>query len=1222
MPEFTPNQQKAINARNNNILISAAAGSGKTAVLVERIIEIITDRENPVGINELLVVTFTEAAAGEMRERISKALGDRIKADSDNAHLKNQLMLMPTAQISTLHSFCSSLIRNNFVAAGVDPQFRVGESTETGILKESILDELFYKEYELKDNNFYRLLDIFSDRFYDKGLRELVLRLYEFSQSFLEPEKWLMENAENFACENIWESGDSFWSKLVLNEIEIRIKSAIDASYSALVFCDMENGPIKYKDIIYSDIEMLENLLSKCNLGLANIESAMESISFKKLASITAKDNVDSYLKEIVKNIREKNVKHSIAAIQEKYFFKPTADMAADLYELYPILKKLAEMVVEFGGNYFNEKMDNNILDFSDLEHFSYKILKENDEIADYYRQLFAEIYTDEYQDSNIIQEEILNLIARSNNRFMVGDVKQSIYKFRRANPAIFIEKYNSYKNMENCLRIDLSTNFRSRENVLASSNFLFKQLMSKESCSIDYGQDEMLYYGANYPEHDGEVDDVTEFIVIETKSPEKDDSADEIINFSNAEKEALVIADKIKNMISGENPQLVFDKNSKSYRKAEYGDITILLRSLTDAATFVHILSKESIPAHANTSGGYFGNIEVQVMLNLLRTVDNPMQDVSLLSVLHSPLYSFSADDLANIRSFNPEGDYYNALLFFAESEKTNMASGKLYTDVQKFLSDLERWRKLKSQLSVSSLISTLFDETGYFDYVSLLPDSEIKQANLMALFEHAIQFEKTSLQGIFRFIKYIEKLIERDSDVKDAQIASGKSNIVQIMTIHKSKGLEFPICIVANLGKKINRRDEYSALVLHEDYGFGPIHISSEPRIRSNTLAKSALSDKLHRENYSEELRILYVALTRAKDKLILTGCISNYEKALVEWAKNINLADEKLPAHYIFDANSYLSWIGACIARHNCFSDNLMINRPVKNSAVFGDSSKWRVSIVDGNEYSLNENSEVAEEDNVLEELTDNFNYDKYNFFMEKINESFLWEYENLQYTFTPAKISISEIKRNYFSRMKLSGEALESSVIYTEPTFDTPDFIDRNRKLSAAEKGTAMHTVMEHLDIKSIETKEHVKDLVAGLLRGNLLNEKQADSINIDKIFALVNSQLGNSMKNAARLEKEVPFVLEIDAAASYLPNVTEGTLMVHGIIDCYFVEDGRIVLVDYKSDYIGKMDLEEVKHRYKIQLDIYRLALERSLGMEVKEVLLYLFDIDGYVNMFD
>ena len=1219
MPKFTASQQEAIDARNHNILVSAAAGSGKTAVLVERIIKLITDRDNPVNINELLVVTFTDAAAGEMRERISKALSERIKNEPTNTHLKNQLTLMPAAQISTLHSFCASVVRNNFVAAGVDPQFRVGENTEIGILKESILDELFNKEYELKENSFYRLLDIFSDRFYDTGLRELVLRIYEFSQSFLEPQKWLLDSAENFAPLN--ELEDNIWSKPAVEEIKIQIKSAIESCYNALRFCDMENGPTKYKDAFLADIEMLEDIYSVCDFGLKRIDKAVQRVSFQKLASVTAKDNVNPYLKELANTIR-KNVKANIANIQEKYFFKPLEDMTKDSYELYPILKKLTDMAIEFSENYLAEKMDNNLLDFSDLEHFTYKILKENDDIADYYRQLFFEIYTDEYQDSNIIQEEILNLIAKKNNRFMVGDVKQSIYKFRRANPDIFIDKYNSYKDMENCLRVDLSTNFRSRENVLASANFLFKQLMSKESSSIHYGKDEMLYYGAPYPEDNGTMDDTTELIIIETKNPDKDDLSEDIANFSNAEKEAMAIAARIKKLTNGEEPQLVYDKNTETYRKAEYGDITILLRSLTAASTFVHTLSKEGIPVHANTSGGYFGNIEVLVMLNLLRAIDNPLQDISILSVLHSPLYDFSADDLAKIRKISPTGDYYNAVVNFVNCEDENIKDSKLFNAAHKFLEDLNRWRKLKSQLSVSKLISTLFDETGYFDYVCLLPDALIKQANLMALFEHAIQFENTSLQGIFKFIRYIEKLIERDSDVKDAQVVSEKGNIVQVMTIHKSKGLEFPICIVADLGKRINRRDEYASLVLHQDYGFGPVYISTEPKIRSSTLAKSVLAGKLHKENYSEELRILYVALTRAKDKLILTGCVSDCEKSLIEWAKTISCASEKLPAHYIFDPNTYLSWIGACIARHNCFRDKLMFDAPPCDSSVYTDPSRWSIAVVEGSEYTVPNETEYREENNILPDNLAEFDYGKYQFFHEKISKNFLWEYENLQYTTMPAKISISEIKRNYFSQMKIDAQNTGDSNTYVEPTFDIPAFLDKDRKLTGAEKGTAMHTVMEHLDIKSVETREAIVNLVEFLRQGNLLNQKQADSINIDKIFSLVSSNLGNRMRNAEKLEKEVAFVLEIDAADSYLPDAHEGTLLVHGIIDCYFVEGGRIVLVDYKSDYVGESDLEKVKERYKIQLDIYKQALESSLDLEVGEVLLYLFDIDRYVSMFD
>ena len=1193
---FTPNQQRAIDETDKNILVSAAAGSGKTAVLVERILRVITDKDNQIDIGRLLVVTFTEAAALEMRERILKALNERLIVEPDNKHIQKQVMLMPKASISTIHSFCNSVLRKNYSALGLDPSFRIGDDIEMDIVKEDVLESIFEREYEQKDEAFYRLLEIYGGRLYDRNLRELILRMYSFCESSLDMRTWILESAERFNLDEGWSLGDSVWGKMALEQIETLISGAIISATEAIKYCEMPYGPHKYNVALRDDLELLKHLYNLCSKdSFEEIRKALDNVAFTKLASISKKDKVDDELKEIVKNIRDKRVKATVKDINEKFFFKPLDLMRADIIDIYSVMKKLCDLVIEFMEGYKEEKLANSMLDFGDLEHYTYQVLSENEDIAAEYREQFAEIYTDEYQDSNSLQESILSLISKDTGRFMVGDVKQSIYRFRRANPDIFIGKYNSYEDYGQNLRIDLSTNFRSRANVLASVNFIFRQIMSERAASINYGEAEMLRFGGQSTED--EFDDSTELILIETSTTSEadDDSDEEIKELSKAEKEGKAIAAKILELTSKE-----------CTNRAEYRDITILMRSLSHAQAFVKVLTEAGIPTLANTSGGYFDNIEVLTMVALLRVIDNPRQDISLIATLHSPIYSLSADDLAEIRICEPKGDFYSALKVYLNGAQPNEGA-------KRFWNDLERWRKLKSQIPVSKLISTIFDESGYFDYISLSPQAETKKANLNTLFEHALRFEKTSLQGLLRFIHFIEKLMERDSKLKEP--TSGISeNAVQIMTIHRSKGLEFPICFVSNLGSKINRMDESASLIMHEDKGLGPIHMSQEPRVKSNTLPRVMLSRLIHEENYAEELRILYVALTRAKSKLILTGCVNSYEKAVKSWAETINYEHEKLPPHIVWDAKTYVDFIGACLVRHKSFGASELLSG--NNASVYNDESRWSISIINRLDEDLERKDDSAPK---IETSSDKVDFDEalYESYLQKIGESFGWEYENIKETIIPSKISISEIKRNYFSRMKSDPEGAQIEML--EPTFNVPKFASVD-SLSPAEKGMAMHTLMEHIDIKATVTQDDINALIDNLVARNLLSDKEARSINVSKVYKFISSPLAERMRKATELRKEIPFVLEIDAKEAYLPYADAGTLLVHGIIDCYFVEDGRIILVDYKSDYVGEKGVAALKSQYKVQLDIYRKALEKSFGADVSEAYLYLFDVDECVDM--
>ena len=1198
MPEFTAAQQLAIDAREKNILVSAAAGSGKTAVLVERILQIISDKSKPVDISRLLVVTFTDAAALEMRERILKALNEKYEANQANKHLAKQIMLISKASICTIHSFCNSVLRTHYSPAGLDPSFRIGDTVQIDMIKEDVLDSIFDVLYEEKDRMFYKLLDMYGGRFFDKGLRELILKIHNFCESSLDPVGWLTDSIRMFDISSYKDLGESIWGQMLIGQIKDLVNGALASSYEAVKFCHMQYGPVKYLPAVESDISGLSSLLRACDSGkLSVIKNELDNFYFEKLAAIRDKDQTDPGLKEIVKNIREKKVKKLLASIKERYFFKPFDKMAEDILEISPVMQKLCDISILFREKYSEEKLAANILDFGDLEHYTYKVLSENEAVANAYKEIYYEIYTDEYQDSNILQESILSLISRETGRFMVGDVKQSIYKFRRANPDIFIDKYKTYEEFGENLRIDLSMNFRSRKNILDSVNFLFKQLMSEEVGRINYGDAEILRPGADFSAND--CDDTTELILIETKDNGSEEIGGDLQELDSAEKEAAAVAKRILHLTARENPN-----------RAKYGDITILLRSISHAQTFVSVLTDAGIPVFTNNSGGYFDNIEVQTILSLLRVIDNPRQDISLLSLLHSPIYDIRAGDLALIRAQFQRGDFYSAILNYMEQQSAKPSA--LIETLNRFTKDLKRWRRLKSQLPVSGLISLVYDESSYLDYISLRTGAKSAKANLTALFEQAVRFEKSGLQGLFSFIAYMEKLAARDEALKNSA-AENNENAVNIMTIHRSKGLEFPICILSNLGRRLNRSDEFSDLILHQNKGLGPIHISEEPRVKSNTLPRAVLASHLQAENYAEELRILYVALTRAKHKLILTGCISSYEKVLSSWVQTINYEHVKLPSHIILGASSYIDFVGHCLVRHKVFDKEKFLHGV--NKEIYNDESKWKVVVSGSAELQKEDCPREAADKSA--DIETSYDIEQITEVLADIESKFSWVYPNIKDTILPSKISISEIKRNFISRMKYDSKDAGSD--FLKPSFDVPKFASRG-SLTAAERGMAMHTLMEHININKILTLEDIVPFVDNLKHRNLLSEKEAASIDVYKINNFINSQLAERMRRADYLRKEIPFVLELEAEKAYLHNVDEGSLLVHGIIDCYFIENDSIILVDYKSDYVGEDGIEIIKNRYKIQLEIYRKALENALNMEVSECLLYLFDRDICVSI--
>lgn len=1206
MVKFTPEQQQAIDLRNCNLLVSAAAGSGKTAVLVERIINLIKDTENPVDVDRLLVVTFTEAAAYEMKQRITLALSKALEQDPFSEHLRRQINLLNKASISTIHSFCNSVIRKYFHIISIDPSYKIGDTAEISIMQEEILNDIFLEEYEKENNEvFYELIEIFSDKFTDEKLKNLIHRIYEFSNNSVYPEKWLEGCAAAFNIEEKNINGTE-WIEIIKASVKRRLYALYEEALIGLELCNKPNGPLKYIDAIHSDIGLIKALIDASD-SFEDLYEAFSAISFLGLQTIRASENVDEDLKQSFKDIRD-TIKKEIAKIKEKFFFKSPYEQIKDINTLYPYVLKLIEIIKEFRKRYALHKLEKNVLDFNDLEHFCLKILSTSEAAATEYRDKFEEVFTDEYQDSNDIQEAILSLVSRENNRFMVGDLKQSIYKFRRAKPEIFKEKYYAYSISNHNKKIDLSTNFRSRKGILDASNFLFKQLMSLEIGDVSYDVNEWLNYGASYPE----MSEAVEIILCDTKNEPLDDEIIEDMN--KVEYEAKAIGSRILKMIKEENDAKIWDREGERFRNPDFKDIVILTRSLSSADTLIDTLNKMGIPAYADNSGGYFENIEVLTIISLLSVIDNPRQDIHLAGILHSPIYSVNPDELCQIRMASPEGYYYDGIRSLL-SDKNSTLTENTYGKLKKFTDDLEYFRKESKYTSVSKFIGMLYRHTNYFNYVGAMPGGSMRQANLRALEQYALRFENTSLKGLFSFIKYIEKIMKRDTQVNSANAISENENVVRIMTIHKSKGLEFPVVFLAFCGKKFNLRDEYQDIVLHDQLGLGPGYVDLEMRIKSNTIAKCALAEKIHEENYSEELRILYVALTRAKEKLIISGSISGIESQIKKWSRPSQIDNMKLPHQYILSANTYLDMILYCVLRHkdgfNKIKEVYNMDIPV-NLELFEDLSKWEIGIIN---YQIDING-IASED------FQNEKEDKESFIDSKVyaslEKSFNWIYQYDNTLLLPSKLSISEIKRNYYSRKKFEIE--EESSDFSYPVFHDPDFIKKSNPLSSLDKGTAIHTLMEHLDFKAFYNKEDIQNLIHSLTEKNIFSEEEAKSIPIEKIYAFMNGPLSERIRKSKFVKKEMPFVMDIASKEAYLMGYDGGSLLVHGIIDLFFEEEDGLVLIDYKSDYVSKNDINTIKERYKIQLSIYKKALERSMNRKVKEIYIYLFSIDNFIEM--
>ena len=1189
--KWTEEQSQAIHEKGSNILVAAAAGSGKTAVLVERIINKIIQEE--IDIDKLLVVTFTNAAASEMRERILNAIYKKIEEEPTNLRLQKQITLLNKSNICTIHSFCLDVIRNNFYEINISPNFRIGDTAEIELLKEEVLDELFEDLYLKEDEGFLKLLEIYTSYKDDEPLKDIVKSIYNFIQSAPFPEKWLAEKVKLFDIdiENT-DFAETVWGKIILNNYKECIEENILGLKKIKKELDAENELEKFSQAIRLDIENLESLLVNLNSWDKSYELA-KTFSFVRWPS---SKKINSETPAFVKEKRDM-INAKFKKLKDSIFIYTSAEVLSDLKNMYEVLKLLQAIILKFNENYKKAKLERNIIDFNDIEHLALKILiKDEDgkyvpsEIAKKYQDKFEEIAIDEYQDSNMVQEYILTSISKGNNIFMVGDVKQSIYKFRQAMPELFLNKYKTYKLKKekteaDDLKIQLFKNFRSRKNILDTTNIIFQEIMSQDLGDVDYNEDEYLNLGANYEEPQLENIDFagkTEINIINLEDTTKDVQEDEEDNvkterIENSILEARYVAKKINELVNSN--YYVLDKK-EGYRKVTYKDIVVLLRSTTELSPiYEKEISDLGMPVYSETSTEYLNSVEIQLIMSCLKIIDNPMQDIPLVTVMRSMIGGFTDNDLIEIRLADKYENFYESIV-----KARIQVNEELRNKIDSFLELINNWREASEFLALDELIWKIYMDTGYYNYVGLMQNGKLRQANLKMLFERAKQYESASFKGVFNFINFIDKLKLRNNDLGAAKIIGENENVIRIMSIHKSKGLEFPVVFLSSTGKNFNLKDLREKILIHQEIGFGPNYENSELKIEYPTLAKEAIKMVSKRESISEEMRVLYVALTRAKEKLIITGIEKDLQKSIESKEKELQIYENednsKINSKILENYKSYLDWI-----------ELVYLKNKIRNSDIFEFNVISKAEI-------LNQTVESeAERKDVLKDIA-NKKVSKEN--MEKIKNILEWEYKYKDSTEMPSELSVSKIK-------ELSKDKTEEKIGIT---LKKPNFLIEKTELTPAEKGTIMHLCLQKLNYKEDYNLEKLKNMVNNLVKQEIILPKEAESVNYNKILAFLSSNIWKEMQTAKVVEQEKAFYLNLKANEIYQNNA-EDEILVQGIIDLYYITNNdELVLVDYKTDYVEKNNEQSLEDKYNIQLEIYKKALEESLNRKVDKVYIY------------
>lgn len=1271
--KFTPEQQRVIELHNSNILVSAAAGSGKTAVLVERIIRMICDGEHPADIDRLLIVTFTNAAAAEMRERIAAGITARLETDPGNEHIQKQSALLHNAQITTIDSFSLFLIRNHFNEIGLNPDFRVADEGEIKLLQQEVLAQLLEDAYAGQfvpeaPEQFHACVEYFCPGGRESVLEQHILNLSRYAGSFPWPAEWLEERKNDYAAGDMEALVHSDYGQYLTERVNRTVEGCLEKLREVKRLCELPDGPYMYGELTEAEIEQLERLTS-CK-DLEEQAAKVPAVTFARLPS-KKDDSVDPAKRELAKAIRN-SVKDTLSDLSESYFKTPLELAVEQGKACREPLRMLLDLVLEFDRRLLAAKQERHLIDFSDMEHYALQILLKREkveetgsigtdraktkyrivpsDVAMEYRQYFQEILIDEYQDSNLVQEYLLSAISGEEegryNRFMVGDVKQSIYKFRLARPELFLEKYDTYQETGDLCRIDLAKNFRSRIQVVDAVNDVFSRIMSREIGGIAYDDKAALYPGAVYPAQEDPAYGSELLLIRKPEKGEREESgigeqhaegAGVLVDYDNVRQlEALAIAARIKQL---KGSLKVMEKSTGELRPVRYSDMVILLRTTSGwDEEFKKILEQQGIPVYITSKTGYFGALEVQELLQFLRVLDNPRQDIPLFGVMQSVFGGFTQEEIAQIRS-GGEGHsrkrmtLYEALKEVAQSGRTveegeEISAGEsageeaeLLQKADTFLQRIGHYRDLTPFTSIRDLLQRILDDYDYLNYVTALPTGSKRRANVEMLLTKASAFEKTSYFGLFHFIRYMEQLEKYDVDYGEADTLDENADVVRIMSIHKSKGLEFPVVFVSGLSKRFNMQDANQSLIVDMDLGVAVDYVDSVRRIKNKTLRRAVLSAKMKEDNLAEELRVLYVALTRAREKLILTAVL---DKADEKWELAQMTGQEKLTYLDFCEAGSYMDFLLPILPKTGIAVKTLrtedLAAEELGEQLRMGDRRE-QLRLIACGETPLTGDPE--ENERKLMHLRERFAYQ--------------YPHPGLQKLYT--KTTVSELK---IAAMAEKDEAAFHTFEEKEVVPYIPGFRREQEKVSGAVRGNAFHRVMELLDFMYVfvesglfekcpgDYETYRKRLDAERLKNRLeeflqretislrLTEEYAKAVSLPKMLNFLEQELAYRMWRAQEqglLYREQPFVLGIDAKRLD-PDLPEGEkVLIQGIIDVFFIEDGEIVLLDYKTDVIDS--LEALWNRYNVQIQYYEEALTKLMQMPVKERILYSFYLEKY-----
>ena len=1295
---YTQAQQRAIDTRGRNILVAAAAGSGKTRVLVDRIIKQILSGN--CGIEEMLVVTFTNAAATEMRERIEKALERELeremregKSGKRAERIERQMILLTGASICTFHAFCQQVIRAHIESIDVDPQFRLASDQEVSLLQQDVLERLFEEAYcepeeeeaRLAWQEFLDFVDAYGNEKGDQNVYDAVLRLYKFAQSQPFPKAWISAQQARYAWEEDRSIWDSPWTKIMADEALARLDSCLAAYSDCQIVRETESDASllsawkpyrEWLDVQIGTVESVRAVLlaareSRTAKSWDNVHAAMQGakITTLKASKKYAPFKQDFETLRHVFDARRDAAKQLLEDAKKKYFTETEEEVRAHICLTGRTVRAYARLTASFIDAYQAAKREQNILDFNDLEHGALAILcadseamqkllageRTNEamecvrsEVARELQAKYAVIMVDEYQDTNSVQEAILDLIARETNRFTVGDVKQSIYRFRLADPALFQKKYDAYpEELEAVTRDQLITmreNFRSRADVLMPINFIFDQVMRRDVAEIDYDERSRLRAGFKYPPHAHSLAGPVELDLIlkETEDAGHDAAVPEIdadeqsrsdVSWTGAGHvedlagfalEAQHIADRIASLM--EEGYVVYDKDLGEvggYRPLALRDISVLLRATKGKeGVLLRTLQENGIDAYSDADGGYFEVTEVRLMLALLTILDNTRQDIPLAAILVSPIGGFSMEELAKLR-LCAVGDLYDALLasFGADSR----LEGGLAARAAAFQEQLAAWRTYAMRHSVPDLIWKLYRDTGYYDYVGSLHGGVLRQANLRMLASRAADYEKTNYRGLFRFLRYIDNLKKRNTDLASARALGSDEDVVRIMSIHRSKGLEFPVVILADMAKKFNLQDAQGTFLLHKELGIAPklVEQMKEGRQRYTTLSWRAVAAKIAAETKAEEMRILYVAMTRARERLILVGSMSEkkWEANAAKWCRTANCPDERLPADMVRSANTYLDWILPALARH---ADGALLREA-------GGVNEWHAggAMKEKAHFALNL---VAEHDVRKAVIAE----DTANALMRAVREEKPlpaspardWVEERLNFRYAmhgladiPAKLTVSEIKRR-FALLDAGDKSVPASFTLPEKRTEwrRPRFLQGEKGLSSTERGTIVHTVMQNLDLSSDTSFEGIRNQVERMAERGIIPFEHKNAVSIKGIADFARSPIGKRMRRAVRVMREIPFSRMVQAKRFFdtVENAKE-CVFIQGVLDVLFEdENGQLVLLDYKTDQTN--DEARLRHRYAVQIALYAESIEEILGRKIAERYLYLLQHSTFISM--